>query len=107
MRNILSIAVGELIRLPVNVFKAIVHQLLFPPPRKKPEERLRLKVKGQFSIIRRQQDELSYQTIQLGKQGHELNDLKQLLSLKDKELDLRETKIKSLELRLSDYNHLN
>jgi hypothetical protein len=84
---------------------AVFGFLTIPFPSSRPltlEDKLRIKMKGQHSIIRDQQGKLESVYTALRERGHRQRDLDQLLSTREKELIELKRQKRSLERQLDD-----
>jgi hypothetical protein len=102
MGQILAGFLGEFFGIIPNVFRTIWGQLILRPRRLTPLEKLQLRVKRQFSFIRRLQDKIAYTAGELMESERHIRSMQELLSQREKELaDLVKRK-KSLEFRLRE-----
>lgn len=102
MKQIVSSVFGELWHIIVGVFRGIWNELLFPGRKKIPEDSLLRKNKGQYGMIRSQQDQLSSQAGELEGKEREIVRLQALLEEKSKECEALEKMVSSLEFTLRE-----
>lgn len=100
MSEVIAITIEELSALIIRIFKSIKDDLIFPTESRSMEEQVVSKVRGQRSMLIRQEDEICSQTRVIQAQGREIATLNDLLAQKDKEIERLNQRIKSLELSL-------
>jgi hypothetical protein len=102
MQELMSSILDNLFKIIVEVPKAIIKDLLFPPKKLSREEWLSSQAKKLGMQVQRQQDRITYQAGVIMDQSREISGRDEHLKNKDQEIKQLKNDIWSLELQLQE-----
>mgnify|MGYP005637626435 CR=1 FL=1 len=102
MTQIVLDVMGEFVGIISQTFQTIIDNIFFPGTKMSLEEKFLFNAKRRESVIRDQQDRMSYLAGKDQAKDHQIAGLKDLLVRKDKEIERLRNKVRSYELRIRD-----